>query len=160
MAPLAVIIGAGIGLQALGQIQAGQAAAGEAESMKAMAEYNARLQEQEARAAEAQAEWRQKRQAEEAARYRSTLRAGMGAAGVSTTEGSPLMVEAAQAAQDELENLMIGYEGQIGASRARSQAAIDRAQGTIYGQRARNARTAGFMGAGTTLLTGFANQWS
>ncbi|HUT95291.1 MAG TPA: hypothetical protein VMY37_37905 [Thermoguttaceae bacterium] len=156
MAPmLPWIIGAGVGMQAIGTLQAGQAAAAEAKSRQAMAEYNAKVAEQEAKAAEAQTQFQQKRQAEAALRQQGRLRAGLGAAGVVTTEGTPLMIQAKQAAEAELEGLMIGYEGQIRAGRARSQAALDRLQGSIYGQRAKTASRGGFMGAGTSLLTGF-----
>ena len=156
MAPmLPWIIGAGVGMQALGTYQAGQAAAGEAESRQAMAEYNARVAEQEAQAVEQQTRFQQQQQAKEAARYQSSLLAGLGAAGVVTTVGTPLMIQARQAAESELERLMIGYEGQVRASRARSQAGLDRMQAGIYGQRARTASRAGLFGAGTSLLTGF-----
>jgi len=163
MAPLAPIgnalvpwmIGGGIVTSAIGQYQAGQAAAAQAEGAKAMAEYNAKLAEREAMAVERQTEYAQKRKAEAAARYAGSLRAGMGAAGVVPGEGTPLLIEAKQAAQAELENLMLGYQGQIAAGRARSQASLDRLQASIYGQRASNLQRAGYLGAGTTLLTGF-----
>jgi len=160
MAPaLPWIIGAGVGMQALGTYQAGLAAEAEAKSRQAMAIYNARVAEQEAKAAEQQAQFRQKRQAEAAARWQSRLRAGLGASGVVTSEGTPLMVQARQAAEAELEGQMIGYEGQIRAGRARSQAALDRLQGRIYGRRAKTARRGGLTGAGMTLLTGFGSLW-
>lgn len=148
------IIG-GIGLQAVGQYQAAQAAAAEAKAQQAMAEYNAQVAEQQAKAREMRAGVEQRRQAEAAERHASALRAGIGAAGVVPGVGTPLLIEATQAAESELENLMIGYEGQIGAERWRSQAALDRMQGEIYGMRASSARSMAFVGAGTTLLTGF-----
>lgn len=149
----AVTVGTGVTIA--GQLQAAQAAAAQAEGQQALAEFNAKVQEQEARTREAQAQFRQQRQVKEAARISSSLLAGIGKAGVVPGEGAPLFIEAEQAEESELENLLIGFEGQIGAARARSQAELDRLQGRIAGRRAGFARTAGFIGAGTTLLTGF-----
>jgi hypothetical protein len=146
-------------MQALGQWQAGRAQAEEAQGQAAVAAYNARVQEQEAAAIEAQTAFKQKRQAEEAGRYASTLRANLGASGVVPGEGTPLLIEARQAAEAELDQLMIGYQGQIGAARARSAGAVDMMQADIYRRKARNYGTAGAIGAGTTLLTGFAKAW-
>lgn len=153
--PVWTAVAAGLGMGALGQYQAGQAAAAQAEGQAAMAEYNAKLQEREARMLEQQAAFRQRRQAREAQRHMSSLRAGLAASGAVPTEGAPLLIQSEQAAESELENLLIGYERQVGAQRATSQAQLDRLQASIYRKRAGTSRTAGIMGAGTTLLTGF-----
>lgn len=150
-----ILTAGGIALAAVGQIGAGNAAAAQAEGQAAVANYNAKVQEQEARSQEAQATFRQRRQAEEAARIASSLQAGLGASGAVSSEGTPLLIQAKQAAESELDNLLIGYEGQLGASRSRSQAALDRMQAGIYGQQAGYARMGGMIGAGSTLLTGF-----
>jgi len=71
--------------------------------------------------------------------------------------GTALRIQSEQAVESELEQLLIGYEGQVAAGRARSKKAIDLAQADIYGQKARNVRTAGRIGAGSSLLTGFSN---
>lgn len=145
----------GTGLAAVGQIQAGRAAAVEAKSAQAMANYNAAVQEREAKAIEQRTGLEQRRQAEEAARGMSRLRAGLGAAGAVTAVGAPLMVQAKQASEFELENLMIGYRGQTEAARARSAAEAERMQAKIYGRKAKTVERAGYLRAGTTLLTGF-----
>lgn len=145
----------GTGLAAVGQIQAAQAAAAQAESAKAMAEYNAQVAEQEAKAIERRTGFEGRRAAEAAERRQSKLRAALGTAGVILTAGAPLKIQAEEAKESELEQLLISYEGDVAASRARSQAVLDRAQADIFGQRAGAARTAGFIGAGSTLLTGF-----
>lgn len=150
-----LLLAAGVGLQAVGQLQASQAAAAQAEGQQAMAEFNARVQEQQAKAIEARAEFRQQRQAKEAGRIASTLQAGLGAAGVVPSEGTPLLIQSEQAVESELENLLLGFEGEVGAARARSQAQLDRMQAQVFGQRAKVAGRAGLFGAGATLLTGF-----
>lgn len=142
--PLAIpLMVGGIGLSAFGQVQAGRQA-------EATANYNAQLQERQAQANEQRASIASGRQASEAARKMSSLRASMGAAGVKETSGTPLAILGEQARESSLENLTIGYEGQIGAEQKRQEAAMTRTQG-------RSRRTAANIGAGSTLLTGFGN---
>ena len=145
----------GLGLGAAGMIGQGNAAAAQARSQQAIAEYNVKIQQREAAAQEQQALYRQKLQAQEANRMASSLRAGLGTSGAVLSEGTPLLIQATQAEQSELDNLMIGYQGRIARGQAINQAAIDRAQATIYGQQARSSATVGYTGAGTSLLTGF-----
>lgn len=144
----------GTGIAAAGAIQAGQAAGVEAESAQRIANYNAAIQEQEAKAAEQKTAFEQTRQAEAAARAKSRLRARLAATGAVPGPGQELLIEE-QAAELELEQLLIGYEGEIAASRARSQAELDILSGRLAKRRGKVAKRAGFVRAGTTLLTGF-----
>lgn len=146
---------AGVGLQALGIYQSGQAAAAQAEGQARMAEFNAKVQEREAQAREQHAIFKQKQQFRESEQLRSRQQAAMSASGIDPGAGTPLKIAEIQAEQSELDNLLIGYEGQVGAQRARSQAAIDRLQAGIHKTRASNASSAAMLGAGTSLLTGF-----
>ena len=138
-----------------GQIYAGQAASTEARSEQAMAKYNAAVLEQQARATEARTQLEQRRQAEAAARGMSTMAAEIGASGVVASEGTPLLVQAKQASEYELENLMIGYKGQEEVSQLKSKAALEKMQAKLYGQKAQRLAMGGYMKAGSTLLTGF-----
>ena len=150
-------IAAGVGgttLAALGQVQAGAAAAAQARSQQAISQFNAQVQEQEAKARRAATQFEQERQAKEADRVGGRLRALLSASGVVPSAGTPLLLQAEQAAESELENLLIGFEGRTGVQRARSKAELDRLQAGVFGQRAGFARRAGRIGAGTTLLTG------
>lgn len=151
-----VLMGVGLGLTALGEIQAGRAAAVEAESAQALANYNAAVQEREATAIEQRTALEQRRQAGEAARAMSRLRAGLGVAGVVPTAGTPLQIQARQASEFEIENLMIGFRGVTAAERARSAAEMERMGGRLAIQRGRVRERAAYIGAGATLLTGFA----
>jgi len=153
MAPLFMKI-AGTTIAAAGQLQAGQIAQAEAQSAQNIANYNAAVMEQEARAIRQKATFEQKRQAEEATRIKSALTARLGAAG---GLGSPVAADLAaeQAAEMELENLLIGYEGEVGARRALSQAEMDKLSGRMAKRRGEAARRASYVKAGTTLLTGF-----
>lgn len=141
-------------LSAAGQIQAGRVAEAQSKSAQNIANYNAAVQEREALALKQKAAFESKRQAKRAARVKSRLRAALGAAG---GLGSPVAADLAaeQAAELELENLLIGYEGEIGAQRALSQAELDRLQGKLYRQKGKAARQASYFRAGSTLLQGF-----
>ena len=155
MAPLAVpLIIAGTTVAAAGAIQAGRVAEAQGRSAQRMAEYNAAIQEREALALKQKAGFESKRQAARGARIKSALTAKIAAAG---GLGSPVAADLAaeQAAELELENLLIGYEGEIGAQRALSKAELDRLQGKISRQRGKAARKASYFRAGSTLLTGF-----
>lgn len=153
--PLTIALIAGIGLTAAGEVQAGRVGAAEAKSAQAIANYNAAVQEREATAIEARTGLEQRRQTEEAARGMGRLRAAFGIAGVVPTAGTPLQIQARQASEFEMENLMIGYRGVTEAARARSAAELERTQAKIYGYKAKTVRRAAYLKAGTTLLTGF-----
>jgi len=142
---------AGTGLAAAGQIQAGRAVASEEKSRERIANYNAAVQEREARAIRKKGSFDQMRQAKRAARVMSTQRMKLAAQGA---YGSGLLEEW-QEEELELENLLIGYETETAAQRAESQAEIDRATGKLAKQRGKAAKTASYIGAGATLLTGF-----
>lgn len=136
-----VLIGAGTGLAMAGQMEAAQAA-------EATAKYNQRLQEQQAREIERRTQFQQQRQAEAAQRVEGRMRAAMGKAGAVSTVGSPLLLQAKQASESELENLLIGREGYISAEQARATGRMDLYQSKV-------AKRAAYIGAGSTLLTGF-----
>lgn len=145
----------GAGLAAAGQIQQGRAIQAQAASAESMAAYNAAVQKREAQAIEQKARFEQSRQAKRAARVKSALTAKIATAG---GLGSPVAADLAaeQAAELELENLLIGYEGEVGAQRALSQAELDRLSGRMAKRRGKAAVTTSRIRAGTTLLTGFA----
>jgi len=149
--PVTLLLIAGTGTMAAGQIQAGRVAESEAESAKRIAEYNAAVMEQEAKAIRKQGSFEQMRQAKHAARVKSALRTKIARQGALESG----LLEEEQAAELELENLLIGYEAEREAQRAISQAEIDRAAGKLALQRGVSAKKASYIGAGATLLTGF-----
>jgi hypothetical protein len=148
---------AGMGMGAMGQAAAGQAASAQAKGQQAMANYNAAVAQQQARATEQATLYKQQKAADAAARQQGAMRASLGASGAVPTEGTPLLLQSKQAAESQLDNLMIGYQGQVAAAQQRSQAGLDTMQAGIYGQQASAASQAGMIGAGSTLLTGFGN---
>lgn len=138
----------------------------EGKSAQNIAEFNARVAEQQATAERARAGFAQKRQAKKAAQIKSALTAKIAKAG---GLGSPVAADLAaeQAAELELENLLIGFEGEVAAGRAESQAVLDRLRGRLAKQRGKQAARAANIrfgtqlatlpvgGKGGTLLTGF-----
>ena len=131
----------------------------EGKSAQNIANFNAAVAEQEAEALRARAGFAQKRQAKRGVEITSALTAKLGAAG---GIGSPVALDLAaeQAAELELENLLIAYEGEVAAGRAESQAVIDRLSGKLAKQRGKAGARAANVQFGTTLgtslLTGFA----
>ncbi len=158
MAPsLIAIIGAGIG--AGGEISKGIEAKRQAEAQADVAEFNARVAQRDADAQRQAAAFKQRRQAKAGAAASGRLLAQLGASGVVPGEGAPLLLEAGQVAESELETLLIGREGEIRAQRFETQAALDIGQADIFRLRGKKALQQGFIKAGTSfgtsLLTGF-----
>jgi len=134
-------------------------------SERNIAEFSAQVEEQRAKAERIKAGFAQKRQAKRGAEIQSTLIAKSGAAGgIGSFVAGDLAAE--QAAELELENLTIGYEGEILARRAESQAELDRLRGKLAKQRGKAAARAaniqfgvqmaglGMMAGGGKFLTG------
>ncbi len=142
-------------LIAAGQIQEGRAAAAEGKSAQNIQNYNAAVAESEAKAIEQKGKFEGVRQAKETARIKSSLRARLGISGARIDVGAPVLLAEEQAAELELEGFLIGAEARAKAGRARSQAELDRLQGRLFRERGRQQRTASFLKAGGTLLTGF-----
>ncbi len=121
-------------------------------SEKNIAEFNAQVAEQIAVAERQRAGFAQKRQAKRGAEIKSALVAKLGAAG---GIGSPVAADLAaeQAAEIELENLMIGFEGEVLARRAETQAELDRLRGRLAKQRGKSAARAANVQFGVQLAS-------
>lgn len=124
---------------AYSSVQAGQA-------QNKMAKYNAQVAEQQAKAQRDAAAYQADRAREQAAKNRSAQRVAAAASGV-TPEGSPLELLGDTAAMDEMNALVIKYNGEVGASQSESRATLDRMQG-------RQAVTSSYLSAGSSLLSG------
>ncbi len=152
LAPTALTVGTGIAVA--GQLQAGQAAKTQEKSAENIAAFNVAVQEREAKAIKERTIFAGKRQAKKAAEIKSALTAKLGAAGgLGSLVAADLAAE--QAAELELEGLLIGFEGEELAGRALSQAEIDRLSGRVAKRRGKAAVSASRIRAGGTLLTGF-----
>jgi len=136
-----------IALMAAGQVYQGMAADAQGKSAQNMANYNAQLAMRNKAQIEARGKRESIQQAEVAASRRSTITNQFGI--------NDANILAAQAKEDEIENLLIGYDTQVAAQQQESQAALDRMQGDIYRQKGRNKAMSSYIGAGSTLLQGF-----
>jgi len=112
------------------------------------ANYNALVKEREAQAIEVKSKIESQRQAEEASRRMSSLQANLGASGAVTTTGAPLAVLGEQAKQDDLENLMIGYNYSVDAQLKRNEGEQLKYAGDM-------ARYSSRIKSTSTLLSGF-----
>lgn len=122
----------------------------EGRSAQNIANFNAEVAKQEARATREKAAFAQKRQAKRGVAVKSALVAKLGA-GLTSPVAADLIAE--QAAELELENLLIGFEGEVAAGRAESQAELDRLQGRLARQRGKSAARRANIQFGTQIAT-------
>ena len=122
------------------------------ENQQRIEEYNAQVAEQEGKAALMMSQFDQTRQAKDAERLKGKMIAEIGAAGGS---GSPVAINLTmeQAAEMELENLLIGYEGQVMNQRKQQSAALSRLQGQLAKAEGKSAARRANIGFGLQLAT-------
>jgi parvulin-like peptidyl-prolyl isomerase len=138
-----IVLGvAGLAMNAVGAISQGMAASKAADYNAAINARNAQIAQQQAQA-DAEAQQRQ------AYQRMGAIRAAYGASGV-TPEGSPLDILANSASQAELDRQNILYKGKLRAIGYTDQSNLDAMQSDA-------AMTSGYIGAGSSLLTGGAN---
>ena len=152
IAPLLQI--AGTGLAVGGAIQQGRAADAAGKSAENVAAFNAQVQQKEAKAIKQKSAFESKRAAQEAHRRRGTQEVAGAKRGIA---GTPVAEDlaVAQAEEDELEQLLIGFEGQVGAGRANRQSELDLLGGKLARRKGTTAKKASRIKAGASLLTGF-----
>ena len=120
------------------QLSGATAARAEGKSAQNIANFNAAVAKQTAKAERLKGKFAQKRQAKRAAEIKSALTAKLGAAG---GIGSPVAADltAEQAAELELEGILIGFESEVAARRAETQAELDVLSGRFAKQRGKAA---------------------
>ena len=129
----------GFAMQAVGSIYQGIQA-------QRTADYNAAVAKEEAKTTEVLTDIAIARHRRDAKKLQSAQIARYGAAGV-TLEGSPILVMADSAADAELDEALIKFEGQSKASALRSEVRLHKIHG-------KDALTGAFIRAGSTLLPG------
>ena len=135
-----VLAAGGAGLSAIGQMNAGKAE-------EAAGKYNAKVSEINAAAERDKAEADSQDYRLANSRKLAASIAARGASGVAIGSGTPLQVTEDVVRQIELGASRIGHEGGVKANAYQNQAKLDRAG-------AKNARSAGRIMAGATLLSG------
>ena len=145
----------GTGLQLYGGIREGLANKAAADSAANMQKYNAQIELRRKHMIEQRGKRASILQAESASRKKSSLTANLGASGAVLQTGIPLDILGAQAVESEKENLGIGYDTQVAASQAESQAGMHELQADIYTKKGKNLMYGQFINTGTSLLSGF-----
>ena len=168
---LAILGGISLGMQAIGQIRAGQAAGRAGEAQRAAAESGAELQEYNAQVAELQAKDALERGAEQESGFRMQVRgavgaqrAGFAAGNIDVSSGSAVDVQADAAFLGELDALTIrtnaareAWGFKVQASDLRQRAQIARREGVYLEAAGRTQAQAAYLGAAGTLLGGGAS---
>ena len=131
---------AGAGVAAYSAVEAGHA-------REAAGKYNKEVAENQAQAARDQAKIAANIRETEIRRILASQTSRLGASGVIPSEGSPLLVQMESAQQGALDVARLQYSGEVGARGYESQ-------GILEGFYGKQARRAGNLGAGSSLLSG------
>jgi hypothetical protein len=144
---------------AYGAIQSGQAQKKQARYQAGVERNNSQIATWQAQDATQRGQIEEQRQRLATARLRSSQRAGMAANGVELDSGSPLDVLMDTAQLGELDALTIRSNAEREAYGFRSQSGNLMAQAGLTQMAGRSAQTAGFIGAGSTLLSSAATAY-
>jgi hypothetical protein len=123
-----------------------------AQQQNDMADYNAAVSNQNAQMAEEKAAYDARIHNQGVRKILAAQRSLYGKSGISSEEGSPLLVMDDTIKQGAMDALAIRYGGDVAAAQQRSAANLSKMQG-------KNAMTSGMLGAGTTLLSGTASAY-
>jgi hypothetical protein len=150
------IVAASMGLRAVGALVGSGAEQSAQREAAAAHDYNAKIAEQNA-----QTSWNLASAQEALQRQRARGVLGEQAAQIAesgvTYSGSALAVAKQSAANAELDSLMIQYQGDLKARGYQAQATSEQYAGDVSRANARAARTAGWLNAGGSVLSGYAN---
>jgi hypothetical protein len=123
-----------------------------AQQQNDMADYNAAVSNQNAQMAEEKAAYDARIHNQGVRKILAAQRSLYGKSGISSEEGSPLLVMDDTIKQGAMDALAIRYGGDVAAAQQRSAA-------NLYKMQGKNAMTSGMLGAGTTLLSGTASAY-
>jgi hypothetical protein len=140
---------------AVGAISAGQQAAATGRSKQAIANQNAEIERRKGVRSKQIAAINEQEFRRTASRDLASQFASGGASGVIRSEGSPLAVFSDFARDSELQALRIRNEGDVSLDAALARARNFRTQGALDLQAGRQAKTASYFKAGSTLASGF-----
>lgn len=143
-------------LGAAGMLMSARANSASAKSQAYAQEYNATIADANAKATLEQTNAREEQQRRQFRSLQGEAIAGMAQSGTALN-GSNLDVLKQNAINNELDALTIRYEGQMQSRGLMAQAQLDRYGADASRRNGRAAMTAGVLGAGASLLGGFAN---
>jgi hypothetical protein len=154
--PVTIAIVASTAMTAVGTIQQGQAAAAQGRAQQQAQQYNAIVKQQNAALARQQAGAREEQQRRQTRQVLGQQRAALAQAGIGMG-GSALDIEEQSAVRAELDALSIAYEGDLQASGLLAAAQQDIYMGEVAKARGDNERTASYVSAGASILSGAAS---
>jgi len=146
------LLAAGLGLQAGSSLVQGFLGSNQKKDEAAIAKYNAAITRQNAEMVKKRVRFQQSRQAEMGARILGEKEAALGGSGLVTTEGAPMLSLALQESELELENFLIGQQGQEEINQLVSQAQGYDIMAKQAKKGARQSLVGGFLGAGASGL--------
>lgn len=147
---------ASAGLGALGAIRQGEAQAQMFKSQQQAAEFNAAVERNNARAVTEQANAAEEQHWRRFRALQGEAIAGIGQSGTGF-DGSNLDLLKQNEASGMLDALNIRYQGQNQYAGLMAQSELERMQAAQAGRNASSARLAGFVNAGTSLMSGVSN---
>lgn len=147
-----ILFAAAAGLQAIGQISAAQQRADVAEQQAKVQRIEAARANQSAREQRRIGEQEEQRRRRQGTSERGASRAAIGASGVQLA-GTPTDVLADQALESELNANLATFESQLRARELRRKQASSLTEANQLESRASSERRAGFLQAGSTLLS-------
>lgn len=133
------VAAAGAATSAIGAVRSGN---DQASALK----YNALVENQNAEATRRQGQAEAEQKGSEVTRRMADARAAIAASGIDPNSGTPLELMSDMATQGELSKKLITYQSELSARGLSQQAQLDLVN-------ARNAKTAGYLNAASTVLT-------
>jgi len=146
----------GIGMQVGSSLLKGFFGSRQKKDEAAVYKYNAAVKRQEAEAIKKRTEFQQVRWAEAAARTQGYLEASVGGSGTVSTQGAPMLALALQKQESELQGYLIGLQGRMEANLALSTADEYDMMKRMARKQARQSMIGGILGAGASVMSGWA----
>lgn len=153
---IGILLAASTAVSAAGAISAGAAASAQANAQNEAQKYNAIMKEQNAVLARQQAGEREQQQRRQARQVLGQQQAALAQSGVGVGFGSALDIEEQSAIRAEFDALNIAYEGELQAQGLLAAAQQDLFYGQMALARGKSERTASYMSAGASILSGAA----
>jgi hypothetical protein len=142
-------------IQGVSSLRAGIAKSKELSRQKEEAKHKSRLAKRDADAAARKADFDQTRNILAGKGVMDSILVSQSVSGARTDVGGPLRVRAAQWAEVELDNFLIGLEGRNLQARFKEESRFYHELGTALGKAAKNAFYSGHLGAGQQTLGTF-----
>jgi hypothetical protein len=156
--PVTIMLVASSAMQAVGAVQQGKMAAAQGKAQMEAANYNARMKEIEAGITREQSNAREEQQRRQARQLLGRQRAAVAQAGIGWG-GSALDIMEESATLAELDALTIRYEGDLKARGLLAEAEFDKYSGQVAMAQGKAAKTASYISAAASLLSGAAGAY-